>query len=135
MASPGYTDARLLTAFPSICILSLLRVVYVDRWDLSDATYSVPSSTILTVLEPTLGIVNASLPVIKPALDRIFHLRVFEWTKEALTGCSWSNSNATSSRDRLPSSAIENMSNGRSMQPSDGIIPPINHSRNSIPGI
>lgn len=51
-----------------ICILSLLRVIWIGQWDLDDVTYTVISVQIYTVLEPTLGIVNTCLPTIKPAI-------------------------------------------------------------------
>lgn len=41
-------------------------------WDQSDLTYSGTIGTILTVLEPTLGVVNACLPTIMPAVKELF---------------------------------------------------------------
>ncbi|KAI6080694.1 hypothetical protein F4821DRAFT_275689 [Hypoxylon rubiginosum] len=121
-----------------ICILSLLRIIFVNNWDLTDVTYTAPLTTIFTILEPTLGVVNASLPVMKPALDRIFHLEIFNWTKEVFTGCSWSNTTnvntGNTSQDRLPPSANKSGSNGRSVQLSDGITLPTIPSRNSTTG-
>ncbi|OTA81611.1 hypothetical protein M434DRAFT_44502, partial [Hypoxylon sp. CO27-5] len=53
-----------------ICIVSLLRVLWLNSWDLSDLTYTVTPGAIYSVLEPTLGAVNACLPTIKPAIKR-----------------------------------------------------------------
>ncbi|KAI1395047.1 hypothetical protein F4819DRAFT_220384 [Hypoxylon fuscum] len=55
----------------AICILSFLRVLWVVSWDVTDLTYGVGAGTIYSALEPTLGIVNACLPIIKPALIQI----------------------------------------------------------------
>ncbi|KAI0486179.1 hypothetical protein F4859DRAFT_469347 [Xylaria cf. heliscus] len=55
-----------------ICVISLLRVIWVSNWNLSDLTFGVVNVTIYTILEPFLGVVNACLPVIKPALIRMF---------------------------------------------------------------
>ncbi|KAI0845129.1 hypothetical protein F5Y00DRAFT_247109 [Daldinia vernicosa] len=55
-----------------ICILSLLRILSVLAWDLTDITYSNVRLNIYSELEPTLGVVNACLPTIKPALNFIF---------------------------------------------------------------
>ncbi|KAI0529926.1 hypothetical protein GGR58DRAFT_509015 [Xylaria digitata] len=54
-----------------ICVVSLLRVLWLINWDLNDLTYTVTPGAIYSVLEPTLGIVNACLPTIKPAMKRM----------------------------------------------------------------
>ncbi|KAI1134209.1 hypothetical protein F5Y05DRAFT_422792 [Hypoxylon sp. FL0543] len=54
-----------------ICILSLLRVISILSWDMTDATYTTTGVALYSILEPTLGVVNACLPTIKPALIRI----------------------------------------------------------------
>lgn len=51
-----------------ICVISLLRVIAVRQWDLSDITYSHVNVLIYSILEPTLGVVNTCLPTIKPAI-------------------------------------------------------------------
>ncbi|KAI0815494.1 hypothetical protein GGR55DRAFT_675109 [Xylaria sp. FL0064] len=51
-----------------VCVISLHRVLWVSTWDLCDLTYGVVNVTVYTMLEPFLGVVNACLPVIKPAL-------------------------------------------------------------------
>jgi len=61
------TDLALF--FPNrICVLSLLRVIEIAKWDLDDVTYTVILVQIYTVLEPVLGVVNTCLPTIKPAM-------------------------------------------------------------------
>lgn len=106
----------------SICVLSLLRVIYLHNWDLNDVTYSSTTISIFSILEPTLGVINASLPVMKPAFNMILNSRPLDRTKQAFTRGSFSNSNATTSRDRKPSSANKSISNGRSVRLSDGIL-------------
>ncbi|KAI1075918.1 hypothetical protein F5B20DRAFT_558382 [Whalleya microplaca] len=55
-----------------ICVLSLLRVISILAWDLTDATYTTTGVAVYSILEPTLGVVNACLPTIKPAIRRLF---------------------------------------------------------------
>ncbi|KAK0634285.1 hypothetical protein B0T17DRAFT_1739 [Bombardia bombarda] len=55
-----------------ICLLSLLRVIWLVSWDLNDQTYSGVPGVIYSTLEPVLGVVNACLPTIRPALNRLF---------------------------------------------------------------
>jgi hypothetical protein len=50
----------------------MLRVIWLNSWDLTDMTYTVTPGAIYSVLEPTLGVVNACLPTIKPAVSKIF---------------------------------------------------------------
>ncbi|KAG6361353.1 hypothetical protein INS49_009578 [Diaporthe citri] len=57
-----------------ICVLSLLRVHWLAAWDLTDLTYTETPGAIYSVLEPTLGVVNACLPTIKPAINKILGL-------------------------------------------------------------
>ncbi|KAI0869288.1 hypothetical protein GGS24DRAFT_505940 [Hypoxylon argillaceum] len=54
-----------------IFIISLLRVMWLINLNLNDLTYSVVPGVIYSVLEPTLGIVNACLPTIRPATKRM----------------------------------------------------------------
>jgi hypothetical protein len=56
----------------SICVVSLLRVIWLWNWNLADLTFTVTPGAIYSVLEPTLGVVNACLPTIRPALTELF---------------------------------------------------------------
>lgn len=64
-----------------ICVLSLLRVHWLATWDLTDLTYTETPGAIYSVLEPTLGVVNACLPTIRPAVIQIMGPNVLNWTK------------------------------------------------------
>ncbi|OJZ81564.1 hypothetical protein ASPFODRAFT_75118 [Aspergillus luchuensis CBS 106.47] len=55
-----------------ICVISLLRVIWLWTWNLADMTYNVTPGAIYSVLEPNLGVVNACLPTIKPAVNQLF---------------------------------------------------------------
>ncbi|KAI1213679.1 uncharacterized protein F4807DRAFT_196098 [Annulohypoxylon truncatum] len=90
-----------------ICVLSLLRVLWLISWDVSDLTYGVGLGTIYSTLEPTLGIVNSCLPVIKPSLKRIFAANSGDWTKKVLK-----RSTATGSQDTSTPPAIGPLSHG-----------------------
>lgn len=63
------TDGR-----DSICILTLIRVKAIWDFDLNIASFKVVPVAIWSVLEPTLGVVNACLPVMRPALHKLFGL-------------------------------------------------------------
>ncbi|KAF2008746.1 hypothetical protein BU24DRAFT_321242, partial [Aaosphaeria arxii CBS 175.79] len=54
-----------------ICIISLLRVINVAKLDLTDFTYACINLSIWAILEPTLGIVNACLPVFRPIASSV----------------------------------------------------------------
>lgn len=55
-----------------------MRVIWLWTWDLTDITYTVTPGAIYSVLEPTLGVVNACLPLIKPSMTKIFGNDLFE---------------------------------------------------------
>ncbi|KAI1823142.1 hypothetical protein F4861DRAFT_343501 [Xylaria intraflava] len=59
-----------------ICVISLFRVISLVTLQVIDATYSTVTVTILSMLEPTLGVLNACLPVIRPAVGKLFKTTV-----------------------------------------------------------
>ena len=65
--------------YPRICIISLIRVVYVRNLDLHDFIYSGADLTSWSLLEPTLGVVNACLPVLKPVFQQLAPSRLRTW--------------------------------------------------------
>ena len=69
-----------------ICIISLLRVISITQWDLDDVAYSSTEVSIYSVLEPCLGVVNACLPTIQPALKRIFGPGIAVWSTQDSNG-------------------------------------------------
>ncbi|CAI6039114.1 unnamed protein product [Clonostachys chloroleuca] len=69
-----------------ICIISMLRVISVAQWDLDDVTYATTNVSIYSVLEPCLGVVNACLPTIQPAMKRIFGDVVASWSSHDSQG-------------------------------------------------
>ncbi len=74
----------LLTIVPSrICIISLQRVLWLQRWDLKDLTYTDAPGACWSTLEPTLGVVNACLPIMRPVLRKLFHSGIFSWSTKA----------------------------------------------------
>ncbi|PWY88123.1 hypothetical protein BO94DRAFT_423334, partial [Aspergillus sclerotioniger CBS 115572] len=64
--------SAMLSLGAMICVISLLKVVWLWTWNLADLTYTVTPGAIYSVLEPTLGVVNACLPTIKPAITELF---------------------------------------------------------------
>ncbi|KAI1662905.1 hypothetical protein F4813DRAFT_342302 [Daldinia decipiens] len=57
-----------------IWVFSLLRVIWLFEFDLGDITYSSPTGVIYAILEPALGVINACVPTIKPAVNRVTSL-------------------------------------------------------------
>ncbi|KAI9650356.1 ATP-dependent RNA helicase [Ciborinia camelliae] len=55
-----------------ICIITLCRIIWLQHWNLADVTYSSLDICIWSALEPNLGVVNACLPVMQPALRKCF---------------------------------------------------------------
>ncbi|KUI69419.1 hypothetical protein VM1G_04922 [Cytospora mali] len=64
-----------------ICVMSQLRVLWLANWNLSDMTYTVTPGAIYSILEPTLGVVNACLPTIKPAINKMFGPGTLNWSR------------------------------------------------------
>ena len=54
-----------------ICIISILRIIYLTDLDLHNITYSIAPEGLFTLLEPTLGIVCACIPIIQPAITKL----------------------------------------------------------------
>ena len=56
----------------SICVIIILRVVYLLTLDLVDFTYSSAMLSVWDALELTLSIVNACLPLVRPAKEKLY---------------------------------------------------------------
>ncbi|KAF1964405.1 hypothetical protein BU23DRAFT_631876 [Bimuria novae-zelandiae CBS 107.79] len=63
-----------------ICVITLIRVIEVAKADLQDITHDYASVGILSVLEPLLGIVNCSLPLLRPVVPHLAELARFRRT-------------------------------------------------------
>ena len=68
-----------LTKSSRICIATIMRIIALIQLD-ADISYSIVSAKIWSSLEPCLGIVNACLPVLQPAVAK-FSSTAFEWTR------------------------------------------------------
>ncbi|KAI0198324.1 hypothetical protein F4808DRAFT_462803 [Astrocystis sublimbata] len=66
-----------------ICVLSLLRILSILSWNLEDPTYTGTGISVYSILEPTLGVVNACLPTIRPALRKLFRHDIFSRKKSS----------------------------------------------------
>ena len=60
-----------------ICVLSAVRIHAIVTLDYTDFSYSVVPDGVYSVLEPCLGVVNASLPVLQPVVQKLSHSRIF----------------------------------------------------------
>lgn len=56
----------------SVCIISAVRLHALLTVDYNDATYSVTTALIWSMLEPSLGIILACVPVLKNLVPRVF---------------------------------------------------------------
>ncbi|KAL9595945.1 MAG: hypothetical protein Q9219_006136 [cf. Caloplaca sp. 3 TL-2023] len=54
-----------------VCIISVLRVVAIHELDPLDLSYTSAADGIWSILEPSLGIVAACLPIMQPVLSRL----------------------------------------------------------------
>ena len=54
-----------------ICILSAIRINAIATLDYTDFSYSVVPDGIYSVLEPCLGVINTSLPVLQPVVNKL----------------------------------------------------------------
>ena len=63
-----------------ICVVTILRIVSVHNLSLTDLSYSAVDDGIWSDLEPCLGIVNACIPVLKPAFAELSNSKAFAWT-------------------------------------------------------
>jgi hypothetical protein len=61
----------------SICIVSLLRVIFSARNNMEDFHYSQSALVMWSIVEPQLGAINACLPVMRPLLIRASQSKAF----------------------------------------------------------
>ena len=59
----------------SVCVISVLRIVSISELDLLDFTYTSSLDGIWSILEPSLGITAASLPIMQPLLSKMNALK------------------------------------------------------------
>lgn len=83
--------------------MSLLRILWLLNWDLADMTYTVTPGAIYSILEPTLGVVNACLPTIKPAINKMVGASTWNWTTRGYSSNNKKASSAASKDRKIPS--------------------------------
>ena len=59
-------DTLTHVTFSSICVITILRIVFAVQFNYDDVTYDYSKISITTVLEPVLGILVACLPMFPP---------------------------------------------------------------------
>jgi hypothetical protein len=76
----------------SIFIISIIRLKSLVTVSYEDITYSVPDALIWSMLEPSLGLTLASIPIMRPVFSKIFP----DNTQQGNTGLSNTNPTSTS---------------------------------------
>ncbi|TRX92989.1 hypothetical protein FHL15_006127 [Xylaria flabelliformis] len=84
-----------------ICVLSLLRILSILSWNLADSTYTGTGIAVYSILEPTLGVVNACLPTTRPALKVLFKNGPFSWSQKSIHGSHISKNQDSHQFERL----------------------------------
>lgn len=87
--------------------MSLLRVHWLATWDLTDLTYTETPGAIYSVLEPTLGVVNACLPTIKPAINKLLGPDALNWSRHDPESKGSSNKTPLQKRNRKHGGSIK----------------------------
>ncbi|KAF3064629.1 hypothetical protein GL218_02476 [Daldinia childiae] len=82
-----------------IWVVSLLRIVTLFKLDIEDPTYSATTNNIYSALEPALGVINACVPTIKPAINRLTSLRPDRCTRKGVSVVITSGLTATGERN------------------------------------
>lgn len=67
---------------PSICVISVVRIIAIKQvGSKTDVTYESVLDNICTALEPTLGVINACLPILQPVLSKLSGNTKLAWSK------------------------------------------------------
>ena len=54
-----------------VCVISIIRVVIAAQFNMNDFTYDIAKASIVTGLEPCIGLIAACLPMFPPVFKRI----------------------------------------------------------------
>ena len=65
----------------SVCVISVFRLKSLLNVSFTDLTYTVTDGLIWSLLEPTLGLVSACLPTMRPLFSRLFPDRLLNRSK------------------------------------------------------
>lgn len=63
----------------------MLRCYYVANLQLTDSTYNIVDDNITIALEPTLGVVNACLPILQPVASNVARSSIFSWVRALIS--------------------------------------------------
>ncbi|KAH7320743.1 hypothetical protein B0I35DRAFT_199223 [Stachybotrys elegans] len=89
-----------------------MRVIWLWTWDLTDLTYTVVPGAIWSCLEPTLGVVNACLPTMMPAIHKLFGPGAFGFTRRGTSnGISGKSSSGLASHSHERRTTISGKEN------------------------
>jgi hypothetical protein len=85
-----------------ICVITILRLVELARFDLANLTYELSKVALWTGLEPMLGIINACLPVIQPVLKKVVESKIFSRSSRGAKSSKYWNSSSSKGRKSNP---------------------------------
>lgn len=112
------------TSFASIVVITILRIFYISTLDVNDITFDGPS-TIWSILEPTLGVVNCCLPTLRPAFKKLSNPRAFAWTHAShskTTGHGQEGGSNPTTRKIRSSDTFRKLTNSSSAHAWQGLI-------------
>ena len=66
-------------------MITAVRIKAVTTIEFQNTTHSLASVGILADLEPLLGVINASLPILKPVLDKFSKSAFVKWNRRTLS--------------------------------------------------
>jgi hypothetical protein len=69
--STEHTLIEVALTHPSVCVVSLLRVVLISRMNFEDFHYTYADLGMWSIVESKVGIINACMPVMQPVLRLI----------------------------------------------------------------
>ena len=94
--SESRNQKTLFTKRYRICVVATFRIIYTTTADLKNETKGNAIIGFLSSLEPLLGVVNASLPYLKPVADRVTKSMMFSKTSgNTAQSMVWPSNKAT----------------------------------------
>ncbi|MCJ1350135.1 MAG: hypothetical protein MMC33_000116 [Icmadophila ericetorum] len=105
-----------------VCIISILRIFTLVSINPADFTSTSVNADLYSVLEPTLGITSACLPIVGPIYDRLVPARFLKLHHRPHPSRPCSSSNPSKSRKSFPAPTIKSSSKNVTMHDEESDI-------------